>query len=85
MNEQIIRQVCQQLMQHTDLVYVSTIGENGYPHTRAMNNLRNLKRFGSLAVFFNQQICIYLRQSGIASNRCKPKTPGVRRTPGVWT
>jgi len=55
MNEQNIRNVCRMLMQDTDLVYVSTIDEKGYPQIRAMNNLRNLKRFGRLAVFFNQQ------------------------------
>ena len=55
MNEQNIRNICKMLMKDTELVYVSTVDEKGFPQTRAMNNLRNIRRFGHLAVFFNQQ------------------------------
>ena len=55
MNEQIIRKACRELMRKTELVYVSTIDDNGYPQTRAMYNLKNLKVYGRLNDFFARQ------------------------------
>lgn len=81
MDEQNIRNVCKMLMQDADLVYVSTIDENGYPRTRAMNNLRSLKRFGRLAVFFNQQkndFIVYL-----VTNKMSAKIDQIRKSPKV--
>ncbi|MHC4641357.1 MAG: pyridoxamine 5'-phosphate oxidase family protein [Planctomycetota bacterium] len=41
MEEQEIRQVCLKLMETADAAYLSTISDDGYPHTRMMGNLRN--------------------------------------------
>jgi general stress protein 26 len=41
MDEKELKQACQNLMETTDAVYLSTIGDDGFPHTRMMSNLRN--------------------------------------------
>jgi general stress protein 26 len=41
MDEKDIKQVCLNLMDTADAVYLSTFGEDGFPHTRMMSNLRN--------------------------------------------
>ncbi|MCE5251247.1 pyridoxamine 5'-phosphate oxidase family protein [bacterium] len=71
MNERTIREVCLELMASTDLVYVSTIDEHGYPQIRAMGNLRNRRQFPRLSDFFNHHrddFLVYL-----TTNRPSPK------------
>lgn len=46
------REKCLQLMNETDVVYVSTIDEEGFPQTRVMFNLRNREQYPSLAPLF---------------------------------
>jgi len=41
MDEREIRIECMNLMETADAVYLSTIGGDGFPHTRMMGNLRN--------------------------------------------
>jgi general stress protein 26 len=41
MEEQELRKKCLQLIDTADAVYLTTIGKDGYPHTRVMGNLRN--------------------------------------------
>ena len=41
MNEKEIKQECVKLMETVDAVYLSTISQEGFPHTRVMGNLRN--------------------------------------------
>jgi general stress protein 26 len=41
MEEKEIKQECLNLMETTDAVYLSTLGIDGFPHTRMMSNLRN--------------------------------------------
>ena len=41
MNDEEIKQMCLQLMETSKAAYLTTIDAHGYPHTRAMFNLRN--------------------------------------------
>jgi general stress protein 26 len=41
MDEKELKQECLNLMETADAVYLSTIGSDGFPHTRMMSNLRN--------------------------------------------
>lgn len=41
MEEKELKQACLNLMETADAVYLSTIGGDGFPHTRMMSNLRN--------------------------------------------
>jgi len=41
MDKKELKQACLNLMETTDAVYLSTIGDDGFPHTRMMSNLRN--------------------------------------------
>jgi len=41
MDEKDIKQECLNLMETADAVYLSTLGGDGFPHTRMMSNLRN--------------------------------------------
>jgi general stress protein 26 len=41
MDEKELKQACLNLIETADAVYLSTIGGDGFPHTRMMSNLRN--------------------------------------------
>jgi len=41
MEEKALKQECIKLMETADAAYLSTISEDGFPHTRMMGNLRN--------------------------------------------
>jgi general stress protein 26 len=41
MDEKELKQECLNLMEAADAVYLSTFGDDGFPHTRMMSNLRN--------------------------------------------
>lgn len=49
-----LKQNCLKLMETTDLTYLSTIGEDGFPYIRAVMNLRNSKNYPDLVEIFNQ-------------------------------
>lgn len=79
MKEEIIRKACRHLMNIADLVYVSTVDENGFPQTRAMANLYNKDQFERLSVFFNQhqdEFLIYLN-----TNRASVKMEQIKINP----
>jgi general stress protein 26 len=40
-----LRKVCVELIETAEAAYLTTIGEDGYPHTRAMLNLRNRTQY----------------------------------------
>lgn len=44
MDEKELKQACLNLMETADAVYLSTIGDDGFPHMRMMSNLRNKKQ-----------------------------------------
>jgi general stress protein 26 len=53
MEPQTIKQICLTLMETADAAYFSTIDQSGFPDTRAMLNLRNLKQYPTLVQFFS--------------------------------
>ena len=54
MEEQEIKAACLNLMETTDVMYLSTIGSDGFPYTRIMSNLRNKKENPGLVEIFEQ-------------------------------
>ncbi len=52
MNETKAKSLSIQLMEVAEMAYLTTIDERGFPQTRAMENLRNKKRFPSLIDLF---------------------------------
>jgi general stress protein 26 len=52
MNE--LKRVNVELMAASEAVFLTTIAPGGYPHTRAMLNLRNRRQYPSLADFFKE-------------------------------
>ncbi len=55
MNDEVIREMCLNLLDVGWPAYVTTIDKEGFPQTRAMFNLRNKERFPKLVPFFEQQ------------------------------
>ena len=54
MEEKELKQACLNLMETTDVMYVSTIGSDGFPYTRIMSNLRYKKEYPELVEIFEQ-------------------------------
>ena len=54
MEEKEPKQACLDLMEKVDVVYLSTVDVNGFPHTRIMSNLRDKKQHPKLAKMFEQ-------------------------------
>lgn len=54
MDAQKIKQICLELMETADAVYLSTLDSDGFPDTRAMLNLRNTTQYRELQPFFSQ-------------------------------
>lgn len=54
MEEKELKQACLKLMETVDVLYLSTIGSDGFPHTRIMSNLRNKKANPGLVRMFEQ-------------------------------
>ncbi len=54
MEEKELKQACLNLMEKVDVVYLSTVNTDGFPHTRIMSNLRDKKQHPNLARMFEQ-------------------------------
>ncbi len=54
MIDQKIKQASIEVMEASDAVYLTTYGLDGYPHTRAMLNLRNRETYPSQVKLFEQ-------------------------------
>ena len=54
MEEKELKKACSNLMEKVDVVYLSTVDINGFPHTRIMSNLRDKKQHPNLAKMFEQ-------------------------------
>lgn len=68
-----LRQNCLKLMETADVIYLSTIGEDGFPYIRAVTNLRNCANYPDLVDIFNQHrndFQIYIA-TGASSNKVK--------------
>ncbi len=54
MEEHKIKKICLNLMERAELVYLSSMDEEGYPEIRAMTNLRNTEQFARLSGIFDK-------------------------------
>ena len=54
MEEKEIKNACMNLMETTDVMYVSTISNDGFPYTRIMSNLRYKKEYPEFIEIFEQ-------------------------------
>lgn len=80
MEEKKLRQACLDLMEKVDVVYLSTVDINGFPHTRVMSNLRDKKQHPKLAGMFEQHkedLLIYMATASSSAKmqqiRANPK------------
>ena len=67
------RKMCLELMETAPAVYLTTIGEDGYPHTRGMLNLRNRENYPKQAhlVADHQDDFMVLLSTNTSSNKIK--------------
>ena len=65
--------MCLELLEIAKAVYVSTIDDRGFPHTRAMFNLRNKDMFPKIASVFkeHQQDFMVLLTTNTSSSKAK--------------
>ena len=54
MEEKEIKDACMNLMETTDVMYLGTVGSDGFPYTRIMSNLRNKKEYPEFVEIFEQ-------------------------------
>ncbi len=76
-----MKEFCIELMKTTIPAYLTTIGENGIPYTRAMFNLRNEKYFSELSKVFknyDNDLLVYF-----STNTSSSKVKHVRTNPNV--
>jgi general stress protein 26 len=81
MEEKELKQACLNLMEKVDVVYLSTVDSNGFPHTRIMSNLRDKKQHPNLAGMFEQhkeEFLIYM-----ATSSSSVKMQQIRANPKV--
>lgn len=81
MEEKELKQACLKLMETTDVMYLSTIGSDGFPYTRIMSNLRYKKEYPSLAEIFEQHKEDFLVYTVTSSSSEKMKQ--IRANPKV--
>lgn len=63
MEEKELKEACLNLMETTDVMYLSTIGSNGFPQMRVMGNLRNKEECRIAEELFaehNEDFLIYM-------------------------
>jgi general stress protein 26 len=81
MEENEIKKECLKLMETTDVIYLSTNGNDGYPHTRMMTNLSNKKENPIAAEIILQKkddFDIYF-----VTSKSSPKMQQIRANPKV--
>lgn len=81
MEEKEIKQKCLKLMQTANAVYLSTIGNDGFPYIRMMSNLRNKEENPKAADTIaqkNEDFIIYF-----ATSKSSPKMQQIRANPKV--
>ena len=81
MEEKEIKQKCLELMETADAAYLSTISEDGFPHTRMMGNLRNRKQCKVAKELFaghDEDFMIYM-----LTGSSSPKMKQIRANPKV--
>ena len=68
-----LKKTCVALMETADAAYLTTFGEDGYPHTRVVFNLRNKQQFPGQAHLFAQHqedLLVYI-STNTASNKVR--------------
>ena len=81
MNDDVLKEACVDLMETADGAYLSTIGEDGYPHTRVVFNLRNRQQFpGQVPLFARHRddLMIY-----VSTNTSSSKIREIKANPRV--
>lgn len=81
MDENEAKRLSLQLMETTWAVYVTTIDENGSPHTRAMDNLRSTERYPRLGDLFRSSHHDFWVLLG--TNTSSSKMRHIRKNPRV--
>lgn len=81
MNETEMKEFCNKLMEEEKAASFTTIDENGFPHTRGIFNLRNIKQFPTLSKVFErhrEDLTVY-----ISTNTSSNKVKHVKKNPKV--
>lgn len=81
MDEKEIKQKCLGLMESADAAYLSTINDDGFPHTRMMGNLRNeqqCKIAKELFAGLDEDFMVYM-----LTGNSSPKMKQIRANPKV--
>ena len=81
MEEREIKKECLKLTQTANLIYLSTNGSDGYPHTRTMTNLRNKNENPKAAEIIEQKkedFVIYF-----VTSKSSPKMQQIKSNPKV--
>jgi len=81
MNDDVLKEACVKLMETADGAYLSTVGEDGYPHTRVVFNLRNRQQFPGQVLLFAQHrddLMIY-----VSTNTSSGKIREIKADPRV--
>lgn len=81
MDEKEIKQRCLKLMETADAAYLSTISDDGFPHTRMMGNLRNEQQCKIAKELFadhDEDFMIYM-----LTGSSSPKMKQIRANPRV--
>jgi len=81
LDENEARQFSLKVMETTWEVYVTTIDENGFPATRAMDNLRNKMRFPKLTELFKRHSDDF--RVLLSTNTSSAKMQHIRKNPAV--
>ncbi len=76
-----LKKACVALMETADAAYLATIGEDGYPHTRVVFNLRNKQQFPAQVNLFashQEDLLVY-----ISTNTSSNKVREIKANPRV--
>lgn len=66
------------LLETAEAAFVTTIGPDGFPQTRAMFNLRRKEQFPGLAALFKMDFIVYF-----TTNTSSPKIEHIKKNPKV--
>ena len=81
MDKSILKQECVKLMETADVMYLSTVGADGFPHTRAMANLRNKQQCRMAETLFkghSEDFLVYM-----LTGDSMPKMRQIRANPKI--
>lgn len=81
MKEEIARDLSNELMEVSEAAYLTTIDRDGFPETKAMLNLRNVKKYPGLKEVFQQHRDNFLIY--FTTNLSSPKIERIKENPKV--